>query len=114
MLFRSPQVPSDLFDSVADNLLQNAVRKSEGDPAFRVEVAMAGDVANVVLSVTDNGEPVSDAVARGLFEAPVPSQAGLGIGLYQAARQARQHGYQLLLARNERGCVRFEIASVGR
>ena len=62
------------------------------------------------LRVTDVGVPVPVAVAQKLFDAPVPSQTGLGIGLYQAARQAAQHGYRLALAINEPGRVRFELA----
>jgi C4-dicarboxylate-specific signal transduction histidine kinase len=60
--------------------------------------------------VTDAGTPVPPAVARNLFDVPVPSKTGLGIGLYQAARQAAKHGYRLALAVNEPGRVRFELA----
>jgi len=103
------RVPAELFDSVAENLIQNALSKGHGIDGFRVEVSLAGaDVPRLV--VTDGGVPVPTAVARRLFEAPVPSQTGLGIGLYQAAKQAAQHGYRLALAVNEPGRVRFELA----
>ena len=103
------QVPGELFDSVADNLIQNALNKSRGEKDFRVEVYF--DCADTpYLRVTDVGGPVPVAVAQRLFDAPVPSQTGLGIGLYQAARQAAQHGYRLALAINEPGRVRFELA----
>jgi signal transduction histidine kinase len=99
-------VPGELFDSVADNLIQNALNKSRG---VRVEVNFScADSAR--LAVTDAGAPVPSSVARNLFDAPVPSRSGLGIGLYQAAQQAAQHGYRLALAINEPGQVRFELA----
>jgi signal transduction histidine kinase len=101
-------LPAELFDSVADNLIQNALGKGRGDKAFRVEVSFScNDTPR--LGVTDAGVPVPATVARRLFDAPVPSQTGLGVGLYQAARQAAQHGYRLALAANEPGQVRFEL-----
>lgn len=103
------QVPGELFDSVADNLIQNALNKIRGGNATRVEVSFSC-AESPCLRVTDAGAPVPAAVARNLFDAPVPSKTGLGIGLYQAAKQAAQHGYKLALAVNEPGEVRFELA----
>lgn len=102
-------VPGELFDSVAENLIQNALNKGHGAAGFRVEVHFSC-AEKPSLRVTDVGEPVPAAVARRLFDGPVPSQMGLGIGLYQAARQAAQHGYRLALANNEAGAVRFELS----
>ena len=51
----------------------------------------------------------SKAVASRLFSAPLPSQHGLGIGLYQAAQQAEQLGYKLTLVNNSDGRVCFEL-----
>jgi hypothetical protein len=48
-----------------------------------------------------------------LLSAPAPSSSGFGIGLYQAARQARETGCELRLADNRRGSVRFELLSGG-
>jgi signal transduction histidine kinase len=106
----SPQakVPGELFDSVADNLVQNALHKGRGEKDFRVEVYFAC-ADTPCLRVTDVGVPVPPPVAQRLFDAPVPSQTGLGIGLYQAAKQAAQHGYRLALASNEPGMLRFEL-----
>ena len=104
-------VPGELFDSVADNLIQNALNKSRASNSARVEVSFSCSAAPR-LGVTDAGTPVPAAVARSLFDEPVPSKTGLGIGLYQAARQAAKHGYKLALAVNEPGQVRFELAPV--
>jgi signal transduction histidine kinase len=105
---RDAAVPGELFDSVADNLIPNALNKMRGSGA-RVEVSLS-HADSPRFCVTDTGAPVPSAVARNLFNAPVPSQTGLGIGLYQAAKQALQHGYRLHLASNEPGQVRFELA----
>jgi hypothetical protein len=66
--------------------------------------------------VSDSGQPVPADVVRNLFIAPLTSGAGvaagggLGIGLFQVARQARLAGYDLGLDTNEPGNVRFELA----
>jgi hypothetical protein len=44
-----------------------------------------------------------------LFFAPLPSANGLGVGLYQAAKLARDTGYELALASNQRGAVCFTL-----
>jgi agmatine deiminase len=45
---------------------------------------------------------VPEAIARSLFRSPVPSESGLGVGLYQAAAFAAKSGYQLELTDNRR------------
>ena len=62
------------------------------------------------LTISDSGDAVPKTVATRLFSAPVPSQNGLGIGLYQAARQAEQAGYSLKLVNNMTGSVCFELS----
>ncbi len=103
------RLPAGLFDSTLENLLENALRKQAGTPDLAVSVSF--DMTNgVALKVCDNGTPIPQAIARDLFHAPVPSETGLGIGLYQMARQAEWHGYRLAVAANEPGqvCVKLE------
>lgn len=101
-------LPQDLFDSVADNLLTNALRKRQRENGITIAVELAlAPLAS--LTVTDSGEPVPEHVARNLFLSPVASDFGLGVGLYQAARQGARAGYRLELIRNEAGCVRFRL-----
>jgi len=64
----------------------------------------------VVLRVRDSGSAVPPQTADALMRAPVASRAGLGIGLYQAARQAQAQGYRLALEKNEDGDVRFALS----
>ena len=101
-------VPTDLFDRAAENFLQNALHKRRTAPTLKITARLAFE-SSPVLSVWDNGEPLSEALAYNLFSAPVPSMQGLGVGLYQTARQASALGYKLGLSSNERGRVCFEL-----
>lgn len=107
---RSVSIPSELFDSVADNLIENALKKRAeadgGDLQVNVRFAPSQGAA---LSVCDNGAAVAPGVASRLFTAPVASHTGLGIGLYHAAQQAQRLGYRLTLAANEPGRVCFAL-----
>ena len=101
-------LPQDLFDSVADNLLTNALRKRQSHPDVAVEVRLElRPLAS--LAVTDSGAPAPEHVARNLFLSPVASDFGLGVGLYQAARQAARSGFRLELPDNQVGRVTFRL-----
>ena len=102
------QLPRSLFDSVADNLIRNALAKRAVDPQLRVRASLVeGD--GLVLRVCDSGSAMTAHTADALLRAPVASSAGLGIGLYQAARQAEALGYRLALEKNEDGEVVFTL-----
>jgi signal transduction histidine kinase len=105
----SLQVPRALFDSVLDNLLQNAIAKRSAGDAVRVRVDLDCNGAPR-LSVCDSGRAVPAELARSLMREPVPSATGLGIGLYQAARHAEAGGYRLELAANRDGEVCFALS----
>ena len=109
-------VPADLFESVAENLLQNALQKRKLSPAIDISVTLSREGKDLLLSVCDNGDPVEAALVQHLFNAPVRSKSGLGVGLYQVARLAREHGWQLGLHSNEPGrvCFRLEPGAAGR
>ena len=105
-------LPRALFDSVADNLLQNTLAKRAVQPGLRVRAELLeGDAEG--LRVCDNGRAVPGEMAKSLFRAPVRSHAGLGIGLYQAARQAEAAGYELRLESNLDGEVCFALRRAG-
>jgi signal transduction histidine kinase len=107
-------LPAELFDSVADNLIENAFNKSSETGALEVRVRFSS-AARGTLTVCDNGAAISRSVAQQLFEAPVASQTGYGVGLYQSSRLAAQSGYRLELASNAPGAVCFTLcAAAGR
>jgi signal transduction histidine kinase len=105
-------LPVLLFDTVVDNLVRNALDKDKDKhEGVELRVVVALTVANgtCALQVEDNGMPLDVDRADLLFIRPLPSDHGLGIGLYQAYRLAESLGYRLALASNVRGCVRFEL-----
>ncbi len=107
VLDRAARLPAALFDSVADNLMHNALLKRQSESSLEIRFTLAPDAAS--FTVCDSGSVVRTEIANDLLRAPVPSENGLGIGLYYAARQAKVYGYQLSLAGNERGQVCFEL-----
>src|SRR5689334_7514276 len=102
------QLPVDLFDSVADNLLQNALTKRRSENQMHIHAFLEWQ-AGCLLRVCDDGQAMSEHLARKLFTAPVASSLGFGVGLYQAARQAQVNSYRLVLASNLPGKVCFEL-----
>ena len=105
-------LPVELFDSVAENLLQNAIAKAQRQEALRITASFSADGGGT-LCICDSGNAVPPSIAAKLFAAPVPSQNGLGVGLYQAARQAGQLGYRLELSENRDGSVCFRLSGSG-
>jgi signal transduction histidine kinase len=103
------RLPRTLFDTVADNLIRNALAKRALEPKIDVRVSLEGD-SRLTLRVRDDGSPVPEALEAALMRAPVASKTGLGIGLYQAARLAEAASYSLSLERNLEGDVRFTLS----
>ena len=105
------RVPRSLFESVADNLIRNALAKRADDEGLRVRVSLeCGE--RVTLRVCDSGAAIPPEVSASLLRAPVSSRSGLGIGLYQAWRQAESNGYRLELETNRDGEVCFALTGL--
>ena len=100
------RLPAELFDSTADTLLENALYKALPGQTLQVNVSLT---TGPRLRICDNGSAVPQAIAKVLFSGPVPSESGLGVGLYQAAAFAAKSGYELRLADNREGQVCFEM-----
>jgi signal transduction histidine kinase len=101
-------LPKDLFDTVGDNLLQNALRKRKLDESVTVRASFHCD-DTIEFSVCDSGAQIAAGVVKGLLRGPVPSANGFGIGLYQASRLAEISGFSLQLRDNEPGRVCFSL-----
>ena len=101
------KIPAELFDCVADNLIENAGNKRLREAGLRIAVSLDTDAQT--FSVTDSGSAIPAPIAQNLLHTVVSSEDGLGVGLYQAARWAQQQGWQLQLAANQPGAVRFEL-----
>lgn len=102
-------IPRDLFDRVAQNLLENAVRKQQSETSISITAKFITTSKQLTFSVCDSGSPVSSDVAKTLLQRPIDSTGGFGIGLYQAAKQAKQEGYVLDLVTNRRNKVCFAL-----
>jgi signal transduction histidine kinase len=96
-----------LFTSAAENLLQNALEKRALEPGIEIVISLKISEAGASLSVRDHGSALPDDKARNVFNRPVASDNGLGIGLYQLARQANRAGYTVGLDTNRMGEVSF-------
>lgn len=105
------QVPRGLFDSVAENLLQNALAKQRREDGVTVTAEIGVRDGLGYFTVRDDGAPLIPELAERLFRQPVASEDGLGIGLYHAARQAEEMGFRLQLASNAAGCVSFILSA---
>lgn len=103
-------IPPALFDCVADNLIENASNKRLREPGIHISAQL--NLTQMTFSVSDNGSAVPPNIAQRLLRTVMPSEDGLGVGLYQAARWALQMGYRLSLSENTNGRVCFELARV--
>ena len=99
-------LPVDLFDSVIDNLINNALRKPS---AKQIDVRLLSNSEIILLSVCDDGLPVNENIKDALFKQAISSGIGMGIGLYQSAIMAHTFGFELELEQNESGKVCFNL-----
>ena len=103
------RVPVECFDSVTDNLLDNVRHKIAAGEARHARVDVSARGGRVCCRVTDDGSVIDADIARAMFKQPLASAQGLGIGLFQAAAQARAAGCELALVDNRAGHVSFEL-----
>jgi signal transduction histidine kinase len=100
-------IPAAMFDCAADNLIENALNKRLREPGLPIVVSL--DAESGALSVSDGGSAIPSHYAQRLLRTVMPSEDGLGVGLYQAARWAMQHNYMLQLTENKPGEVTFTL-----
>ncbi len=103
------EVPEELFNSVFENLVDNAKKKRRREPHVNIAVSLNNTFDSLQLEVSDNGSKVPEHIAGQFQDGPVKSRSGFGIGLHQAAKQSAAHGYKLLLEENQTGDVRFVL-----
>lgn len=104
-------IAESLFDSAAENLISNALRKRSSNSNLRIRVMLACRGSAIELAVEDDGDEIEPSIAARLFIAPATSRDGLGIGLYQLASNAIELGYRLFVAENHAGCVRLALTN---
>lgn len=106
-------IDPEVLDSVVDNLLQNALEKAKLETNTMIRVTLMPS-EQFCLEVCDTGSAIPNDIAKRLFKSHVSSKNGLGVGLYHAAQQATQAGYELSLLENRDGevCFRVETAAI--
>jgi len=102
-------IPAAMFDCVAENLIDNALKKAQSEKNISISVEIR--TMPLRLMICDTGSAVPENIASSLLSGVVVSDSGLGIGLYQSAHWAEQVGYGLKLAGNKAGSVCFELTS---
>jgi len=103
-------IDSDVFDTVLENLLENARSKRRINPTTEIITTLEIKNKSPSIKVCDDGEKLPGALSKHLFKQILPSKDGYGIGLYQSAQLAERNGYILKLLHNKTGNVCFQIS----
>ena len=104
------EIPVEVFNTVTENLLDNARTKRILDHELVITITLQADDKHINLRVMDNGKPVPDEVKEMLFNEVIFSENGFGIGLYQSSQLAKKAGYELKLESNNQGNVCFSLS----
>ena len=108
------QCPGTLLQSIAQNVLSNAVKYTAGRPAAKVTVRVGTEKGEAVLEVTDNG-PGMSVDSRVLLFTPffrAPEARGLpgyGLGLATTKRLVEAHGGSIDLQTEEGAGTRVTV-----
>ncbi len=102
----------ETVDSVIDNLISNALEKVKYQPSTHVSVTIYdNNETGFCIDVLDTGNAVEKEVVEVLFRKHISSsENGMGVGLYHAALDAEQAGYELSLASNQDKAVCFRLS----
>ena len=106
-LHANPEIPADVFNTVTENLLENARSKRIMEPGLNISLSIQADNHSINLRVVDSGTPIPEDTASRLFNEVLFSENGFGIGLYQSSQLASKAGYRLSLESNNQGNVCF-------
>ena len=99
-------IPVDLFDRTLENLLHNALRKQSKEGDMKIEIELANGPS---LIIRDNGSVIPPEIENKIFNSPLPSKEGMGIGLFQLALNAKKNNYQIFVEANSPGEVAFKL-----
>ncbi len=102
-------IPLETFNTVAENLLENARNKKSREPVLKIKARLFTRNNLITFCVMDNGSAFPENKYHALFQQALESDDGYGIGLYQSYQLAQKTGYQLKLAENTDGNVCFVL-----
>jgi two-component system, NtrC family, sensor histidine kinase HydH len=101
--FDASQIRQALLNLVlnaADASAQNGIIKIGGEP----------ESSSIKFFVENDGEAIAEEIVRQIFEPFFTAKTkGTGLGLSIVRKIARSHKGEIVLAKNENGCVRFEL-----
>lgn len=103
------QIPTSMFDSVLDNLLENAYYKQQLDNNIKISIRINSNEHEISVHFADTGKAIQQEIANKLLHEVIHSETGHGIGLYQTAKQAAKYDYGLNLISNVDGWVEFVL-----
>lgn len=91
------QCPTSLLQSIAGNVLSNAVKYTAGQPSAKVTVRVSAEKGQALFEVTDNGPGMSEEsrllLFTPFFRAPeARNTPGYGLGLATTKRLVEAHG----------------------
>jgi signal transduction histidine kinase len=96
------QCPSQLLQSIAQNVLSNAVKYTTGRPDAKVVVRVIRDKGEAMLEVTDNGPGMNEETLKGLFQPffrgpEARALPGHGLGMATTKRLVEAHGGSIVV-----------------
>ena len=106
-----PEIAIDVYDSIIENLLENARSKRILQPNVEIIVHLQSSGNNMQLRVSDSGTAIAESTATAMFNEPLASEDGFGIGLYQCYQQATNINLRLELENNTEGNVSFLLST---
>jgi hypothetical protein len=106
-----PEIVTDVYDSIVENLLENARSKRILQPDIDITVQMQCNEESLQLRVSDSGAAIDQAITSSMFNEPLDSEDGFGIGLYQSCQQAKNLNLRLELEENAEGQVSFLLTT---
>jgi signal transduction histidine kinase len=96
------------------NLVDNAIR--HGEPRSSIALRIAGGENDVVIEITNRGEPIPPAILPFIFDAfrrgrtdHVLGTQGLGLGLFIAQQIARSHGGSIAVTASKGEATTFRV-----
>jgi NtrC-family two-component system sensor histidine kinase KinB len=103
-------ISREAFDSVLDNLINNALRHTP--PSGYIRLAARQERSDVILTVADSGSGIAHAQQALMFQPFArmgTKRAGAGLGLALCAEIVKQHGGRIAVDSRPRHGTRFTI-----
>ncbi len=105
-------IPLEAFNTVAENLLENALNKQRREKNITIEARLQAKNDRLQFQVCDTGSPFPADKREALFQQALASEDGYGIGLYHSYKLAKENGYLLSLDESTGDFLCFTLSPV--